>query len=211
MNETARSTPLADHWRRYRMLYLLIAVTVAPVLASYTAYYLLPPSGRTNYGTLIEPQRPTPALPLKSLDGSDFDLGSLRGRWVFVMVDAATCEADCVDKLFHMRQQRTMTGKDRDRIERVWLITDGGPLSIMLMREFEGTHFIRSPVDPLRGFLPLPATPDARLEDHIWIIDPLGNLMLRWPRNPDPGRTKGDVAKLLRASAGWVRIESKDR
>jgi hypothetical protein len=209
MNETAPATTAASHWRRYRMLYLLIAVTVAPVLASYTAYYLLPPSGRTNYGTLIEPQRPTPALPLKSLDGSDFDLRSLRGRWVFVMVDAGDCDADCVDKLFHMRQQRTMTGKDRDRIERVWLISDAAPLSTVLMREFEGTHFVRAPAEPLRSFLPLPAG-DARLEDHIWIIDPFGNLMLRWPRKPDPSRTKRDVSKLLRASTGWVRIENKD-
>jgi hypothetical protein len=209
MNKAAPASSASSHWRRYRMLYLLIAVTVAPVLASYTAYYLLPPAGRTNYGTLIEPQRPTPALPLKALDGSDFDLRSLQGRWVFVMVDGGDCDAGCVEKLFHMRQQRTMTGKDRDRIERVWLITDAAPLSTVLMREFEGTHFVRSPVEPLRAFLPLPAA-DARLQDHIWIIDPLGNLMLRWPRNPDPSRTKRDIAKLLRASAGWVRIENKD-
>jgi hypothetical protein len=210
MSETAPEPTPASHWRRYRMLYLLIAVTVAPVLASYTAYYLLPPSGRTNYGTLIEPQRPTPALPLRALDGSDFDLRSLQGRWVFVMVDAGDCEANCVEKLFHMRQQRTMTGKERERIERVWLITDVAPLSTVLMREFEGTHFVRSPVEPLHAFLPLPAAADGRLEDHIWIIDPFGNLMLRWPRNPDPSRTKRDVAKLLRASASWVRLENKD-
>lgn len=210
MNEAPPAATPASHWRRYRMLYLLLAVVVAPVLASYTAYYLLPPSGRTNYGTLIEPQRPVPALPLRALDGTDFDLRSLRGHWVFVMVDGGACEAGCVDKLFHMRQQRTMTGKDRDRIERVWLITDSAPLSTVLMREFEGTHFVRAPVEPLRAFLQLPAATDARLEDHIWIIDPFSNLMLRWPKNPDPSRTKRDTAKLLRASAGWIRIEGKD-
>jgi hypothetical protein len=210
MSETAPGPTPASHWRRYRTLYLLIAVTVAPVLAAYTAYYLVPPAGRTNYGTLIEPQRPTPVLPLRGLDGADFDLRSLQGRWVFVMVDSGDCEATCIEKLFHMRQQRTMTGKERDRIERVWLITDGVPLSTVLMREFEGTHFVRSPVEPLRAFLPLPAAPDARLADHIWVIDPFGNLMLRWPRNPDPSRTKRDIAKLLRASATWVRLENKD-
>ena len=51
-----------------------------------------------------------------------------------------------------MRQQRTMTGKDRNQIERVWLIPDQVPLSIMLMREYEGTHFIRAPQQPLRNF-----------------------------------------------------------
>src|SRR5215203_4456882 len=107
-------------------------------------YYVLPPSGRTNHGTLIEPQRPVPALPLMNVDGTPFDLRQLRGRWVFVMVDDGTCDARCADKLLMMRQQRTMTGKDRDRIERVWLISDQMPLPIVLMREYEGTHFVRA-------------------------------------------------------------------
>jgi hypothetical protein len=207
MNPGARRR--ASHWKRYRQLYLVLALAVAPVLAAFVAYYLFPPSGRTNYGTLIEPQRPTPVLPLTSLDGAAFDLRSLRGSWVLLMVDAGNCSAACAEKLFHMRQQRTMTGKDRERIERVWMITDSAPLSTMLMREYEGTHFVRTPVAPLREFLPLPET-SSRLEDHIWIIDPLGNLMLRWPKDPDPSRTKQDLAKLLKASSQWVRIDRKD-
>ena len=65
-----------------------------------------------------------------------------------------------------------MTGKDRDRIERVWLIPDQEPLPIMLMREYEGTHFVRAPLKALRDFLALPDTADAQLQDHIWVIDP---------------------------------------
>jgi hypothetical protein len=77
MSEAVRQMR-TGHWRRYRVLYLLLALTIAPVLASYIAYFVLPPSGRTNYGALIEPQRPVPALPLKTLDGADFDLRALR-------------------------------------------------------------------------------------------------------------------------------------
>lgn len=209
MSETVTEMS-TGHWRRHRVLYLLLALTIAPVLASYIAYYVLPPSGRTNYGTLIEPQRPVPTLPLKLLDGTDFDLRALRGRWVLLMADGGECTGSCVDKLFHMGQQRMMTGKDRERIERVWLITDAAPLPIPLMREFEGTHFVRVPAAALRDYLPLPESPDARIEDHIWIIDPAGNLMMRWPKNPDPSRTKSDLARLLKASGNWIRIERKD-
>jgi hypothetical protein len=209
MSETAMAMR-SSHWRRYRVLYLLLALTLAPVLASYLAYYVLPPSGRTNYGELIEPQRPVPMLPLKTLDGADFDLRSLRGRWVLLMVDGGECREQCVEKLFHMRQQRTMAGKDRERVERVWLITDAAPLPIMLMREFEGTHFVRAQTARLRELLPLPGTSGARLEDHIWIVDPVGNLMMRWPKKPDPSRTKRDLARLLKASGNWIRIERKE-
>ena len=93
---------------------------------------------------------------------------------------------------------------------RVWLIPDQVPLSIMLMREFEGTHFIRTPLQPLRDFLALPDAADARLQDHIWVVDPTGNLMLRWPHDPEPQRVKKDLARLLTASSHWVRIERKD-
>ena len=193
--------------RRYLPLYLLIAITTLPIVAAYVAYYVAPPSGRTNYGTLIEPQRRTPVLPMTKLDGTAFDLRELRGRWVFVMVDSGDCDQRCEDKLLMMRQQRTITGKDRDQIERVWLIPDQVPLSIMLMREFEGTHFIRTPLQPLRDFLALPDAADARLQDHIWVVDPSGNLMLRWPKNAQPSGVKRDVAQLLKVAAGWVRID----
>jgi hypothetical protein len=193
--------------RRHLPLYLLIAITALPIAAAYIAYYVVPPSGRSNYGTLIEPQRPTPALPMTKLDGTAFDLRELRDKWVFVMVDGGDCDKRCADKLLMMRQQRTMTGKDRDRIERVWLIPDQVPLSIMLMREYEGTHFVRAAQQPLGGFLPLPDAADARLQDHIWVIDPRGNLMLRWPKNAEPNGVKRDVARLLSVAAGWVRID----
>ncbi len=198
---------MKTHWRRYLPLYVLVAITILPIAAAYIAYYVAPPSGRTNYGTLIEPQRPTPALPLTELDGTAFDLRELRGRWVFIMVDSGHCDRRCEDKLLMMRQQRTMTGKDRDQIERVWLISDHVPLSIMLMREYEGTHFIRAPLQSLRNFLALPDAADARLQDHIWVIDPSGNLMLRWPKNAEPNGVKRDVARLLSVAAGWVRID----
>jgi hypothetical protein len=192
--------------RRYVPLYLLIAITTLPIVAAYIVYYVAPPSGRTNYGTLIQPQRLTPMMPMAKLDGTAFDLRELRGRWVFVMVDGGDCDRRCEDKLLMMRQQRTMTGKDRDQIERVWLIPDHVPLSIMLMREYEGTHFIRAPLLPIRDFLELPDAAEARLQDHIWVIDPSGNLMLRWPKNAEPNGVRRDVARLLSVASGWVRI-----
>jgi len=173
---------------------------MAPVIASYTAYYWLPPSGRTNYGALIEPQRPLPALALRRLDGTAVPATSLRGSWLMVHVDAGACEAACQKKLWQMRQVRLTTGKDADRVQRVWLIVDDAPLATAVIREFDGTLFLRARSDEVAAFLPLPAEPAAKLADHIWLIDPLGNLMLRWPRDADPNRMKKDLIKLLKAS-----------
>jgi hypothetical protein len=182
------------------MLYLLLAVCVAPVIASYTAYYLLPPSGRTNYGALVEPQRPLPALSLRRLDGTAVEAASLRGSWLMVQVDGGGCDAACAKKLWQMRQLRLTTGKDADRVGRLWLIVDEAPLATSVIREYDGTMFLRARADEVAAFLPLPAGPGASLADHIWLIDPLGNLMMRWPKDADPNRMKKDLIRLLKAS-----------
>lgn len=200
MTEPAASAPPMSHWRRFRTLYLLLAVCVAPVIASYTAYYLLPPSGRTNYGALVEPQRPMPELSLRQLDGSAVAAASLRGSWLMVQVDSGACDAGCRGKLWQMRQVRLTTGRDADRVQRVWLITDDAPLATEVLREYDGTRFLRARADQVAAYLALPAAPGAALADHIWLVDPLGNLMLRWPKDADPSRMKKDLIKLLKAS-----------
>lgn len=199
MTESAHPLP-ASHWLRYRTLYLLLAVCVAPVLASYTAYYLLPPQGRTNYGALIEPQRPLPSLTLMRLDGSTLAAASLRGSWTMVQADSGTCDAACDKKLWKMRQVRLTTGRDADRVQRLWLIVDEMPPATAVIREYEGTLLLRARRDQVAAFLPVADHAGAQLADHIWLIDPLGNLMLRWPRDADPSRMKKDLIKLLKTS-----------
>jgi hypothetical protein len=199
MTETLVAAP-PSHWSRYRTLYLLLAVCVAPVLASYTAYYLLPPSGRTNYGALIEPQRPLPTLALQQLDGTPLPAARLRGYWTMVQVDSGACGAGCDRKLWKMRQVRLTAGKDADRVQRVWLIIDETPLATTVIREYDGTLFLRARRDEVAAFLLLPDEPAGDLADPIWLIDPLGNLMMRWPRDADPNRMKKDLIRLLKAS-----------
>lgn len=197
-SSAAAATAMPSHWRRFRVLYLLIAVCVAPVIASYLTYYVFPPSGRTNYGDLVSPQRPLPALTLRQQDGNAFDLKELRGKWLMVVVDGSACGESCRQRLWQMRQLRVATGKDSDRIERVFLVTDGEPLETMLLREHEGAHILRADPTQLRAFLAL--DPAQRIEDHMYLIDPIGNYMMRWPREADPSRIKRDLSRLLKAS-----------
>jgi cytochrome oxidase Cu insertion factor (SCO1/SenC/PrrC family) len=194
------------HWQRYRVLYAIIALCSAPVLASYLAYYVFPPSGRTNYGTLITP-RPIPAAPFAALDGRPFSFKELAGQWVMVAAAPAACDAACASALLQMRQQRLMTGKERDRVERVWLITDDAPVAPELLRDHEGTFFVRASAATVREFL---AADAGALAGHVWLVDPMGNLMLRWPQDPEPQRVKKDLSRLLSASSHWVRVERKE-
>jgi hypothetical protein len=92
-----------------------------------------------------------------------------------------------------------MQGKEADRIERVWLITDNEPLETVLLRVNDGTRMLRAPADAVQKWLPVEQGGQA--SDHIYLIDPLGNLMMRFPKDADPSKVKKDLAKVLKASA----------
>jgi hypothetical protein len=178
----------------------VVAVCAAPMIASYFTYYVIKPESRNNYGALIDPrQYPIPDLGSSALDGGRAGLADYKGKWIMLQVDGGDCAAACRNKLFTMRQLRLMQGKEMERIERVWLVTDKEPLDTTLMREYDGTDMLR--VDAARLKAWLPAEQGTSAQDHIYLIDPLGNLMMRFPKDPDPGKMKKDISKLLRASA----------
>ena len=193
----ALPTPAQRRSQRLKLLAILL-VCASPVIASYLAYYVMPPLGRTNFGDLIEPQRPVPDLRLSAPDGAAFKFESLRGRWVLLQFDSGQCDPACVDKLYALRQQRTMTGKDRDRIERVWLIGDAAAPPDVLGSDYAGTIALR--VDPAELGAVFPVEAGRRLQDYLYVIDPLGNLMMRFPATGEPARIRKDLGRLLKAS-----------
>ncbi len=179
-------------------LVLLFLVCAAPVIASYLVYYVFPPSGRTHYGSLIDPQRPVPAALGAALEGGTAPLDALRGKWLLIHVDSGHCHAGCLRKLYALRQQRIMTGKERERVERVWLVTDDGSARPDLEPDYAGTVRVR--VNPLELTSWLPVEPGRSWQEYLYVVDPRGHLMMRFPADGDPAKIRKDLARLLRAS-----------
>ena len=182
--------------RSGRIKMLAIAVLcLAPFIAALIAYYYWQPQGGMNYGELI-PARPLIDPPLRHLDQRAFRLSELKGKWILLQLDEADCAEACRAKLYNMRQVRLAQGREMERVERVWLILDETPLETRLMREYDGTRMLRAAGSPLIAEFP----PAAGVRDHIYVIDPLGNLMLRFPKDADPRRMHKDLARLLKVS-----------
>jgi cytochrome oxidase Cu insertion factor (SCO1/SenC/PrrC family) len=181
--------------RNLASLWLIIALCVAPVAASYLAYYFFLPSGQVNYGELVG-THPLPASRLKLDDGTAFALSDLRGKWVLVAVDAGGCAKLCRDKLFALRQLRLTQGREMNRIERVWLISDSAAIPPDVTTEFKGTWLARAAGSELVKALPANPSP----EEHLYLIDPLGNVVLRYARDADPSRIIKDLTRLLKTS-----------
>ena len=173
----------------------IAALCLAPFVAAMIAYFYLQPQGGMNYGDLI-PARPLIDPPLRHLDRRAVRLSDLRGKWILLQLDEAHCAAPCRTKLYNMRQVRLAQGREMERVERVWLILDDAPLETQLMREYDGTRMLRAAGSPLLA--EFAASGDLR--DHVYVIDPLGNLMLRFPKDADPARMRKDLVRLLKAS-----------
>jgi cytochrome oxidase Cu insertion factor (SCO1/SenC/PrrC family) len=181
--------------RNLASLWLIIALCVAPVAASYLAYYFYAPRGHVNYGELIE-TRPLPPARLRLLDGSEFTFNRLRGKWILLMVNGGACGEACQKKLFAIRQLRLTQGRDMNRIERVWLVDDAEVPAVAAVAGFEGTWLVRGAGSAVLAALPAERKP----ADYIYVIDPLGNMVLRYAHDADPARIIKDLTRLLKTS-----------
>jgi hypothetical protein len=180
--------------RRFTLL-LIAAVAALPLVAAYVLYFFWRPSALTNYGELLAPTSIADAT-ARHLDGTPFDFGALRGKWVLVVVDSGACDEFCQGKLYRIRQVRLTQGQNMERIERAWLIDDDAQPASRVSADFAGTHQIKAKGSTL--LTRLPAQTSARA--HIYIVDPLGNVMMRYAGDADATGMKKDLSRLLRAS-----------
>jgi hypothetical protein len=177
--------------RNRRLLIVIAAIAIAPVVISYIAYYALPRDARSNYGTLLATR---PLAPIQGVlaGGAPFSTDDLRGRWVMLVAGSGECAGGCRDALYASRQARTIQNAERDRIRRVWLVTDDRPPAPEVMAGHEDlvvARVLRSAVADLPAGI-----------DRIYLIDPLGNYVLAWPMQPDIKAVARDITRLLRAS-----------
>jgi hypothetical protein len=186
-------------------LLLILLACAAPVIASYFTFYVIRPEGRSNYATLINPAREIPAtLPLQDLQGRGVSPGTLRGQWLLVVAGPGACNTDCEKRLFTQRQLREMTGRERARIDKLWLVTDSAPIKPELLAALAAepaTQVLRVPATDLS--LWLAGAPGESLDSHLYLVDPMGRWMMRAPAQLDPTKFKRDIERVLRASASW--------
>jgi hypothetical protein len=188
---------------RWKLVAILILCSL-PVLASYLAYYVVRPKGQAGYGELIEPVRPIAGQTGLALDGSTLSLSSLKGQWLLVSVGSGNCDSDCQQRLFLQRQLRETLGKHKDRVDWVWLVSDTAPIDPAMKKPLGDAIVLRVDQATLDSWLAAPAGRNAA--DFLFVVDPLGNTMMRFPSRFDgagAAKARLDLDRLLRASVSW--------
>jgi hypothetical protein len=200
---TAQGTGERSLWP----LWAMFAIFALPVAAGWVLHLNpeLLPAARGNRGELIEPPRPWPNdLALARLDGSRFDIGALAGRWTLVTVTHGPCESSCRAKAGELRQIRLAMGEGGLAVERLLVLAgDAGP-STETIGALAGTEVIRADSAALRGLSAF-FGPDEDIWDRVYVVDPLGNLMMRYAVLAPPKDVLKDMERLLKASRNWIK------
>jgi len=188
---------------RLRML-LVLLVCAAPVIASYLTFYVLRPQSLRSFGELILPVVAMPDLQAKDVKGQSVALRSLKNQWLLVSVAGGACDAQCQQNLYFQRQLRESLGREKERLDRLVLLTDDAPLPAALAPAIKDATVLRAPAAALGQWLE--AAPGQSLAAHLYLVDPMGNWMMRFPAGMDAAgaaKAKLDLERLLRASGSW--------
>jgi len=170
-------------------LLLIVSGFLVPIAASVATYVFFRPQATGNYGELVSPPEAISAATFRREDGEAFRFEQLRGQWVVLVSEARACDASCTAKLYATRQVRLALGRDASRIVRVW-VAQAPPAAPA--PPHEDLVVLRPPA-------PEPAGP-VNDPGHVYLVDPRGNVMMRWPREPDMARMLKDLKTLLKAS-----------
>lgn len=194
-----------------RITIILVFLTCAlPIVAAFYLYFFNKPEGTNNYGTILEPQVEVSTAVFKNINGEDFTMKQVADKWVLIQVINSSCDEVCQNTMYFQRQARASKGKEQGRIERVVFVTDDGPLETLLLRQFPDVHFVRASEDQLKSWLPLEqgivgskgSADIGTVRDHVFVADPLGHVMMRFPPNNTLqfDKFRKDVSRLLWAS-----------
>ena len=178
-----------------RKFLLLLALMCAPVVVSYTLYFTDYRPESTHYGDLI-PIVKVLGSGINQSDNTILRMKDLHGKWVLVTVDSGQCDEACKEKLYFMRQVRLTQGKEKHSIERLWLINDNVGPDNELIKQYEDTYFVSAKDSEILEYIETQETQTK----HIYLIDPIGNLMMRFPEDVDGTKMGHDLKRLLHVS-----------
>jgi hypothetical protein len=188
-----------DAARKGRRTLLLLAVVflgpMAVAMALYFTGFQWRPAGTTQNGVLYQPARPMPDA-IMTLPGEPVRTAMLRGKWTLIYVGPGACDPTCRQALVEMRQVRRALGRDMDRVQRLYLVTEGSADTGVLAAEHAGLGVIAgdSGVAALTGII------GTGGPGEIFLADPLGNLVMRYPAGTGMKGIHGDLKHLLTIS-----------
>ena len=191
-----------------KQLLLLMAFFAAPILVAVIAFNTVMedgPGNTKNKGDLVSPARPLIDVVLKDVNNNDFKFSDMKKTWVMIYIGNSSCDEACKNSLYNMRQSRLAQKGEHKRIKRLYISTSGKAKQslVNVLKEHPGLKFVSGDVaaikDVLKQFV-LKNKPSAGSAQRLYLVDPLGNLMMSYEKGFDPKGIVKDLEILLKIS-----------
>ena len=162
------------------------------------------PEGTTNRGVLVHPARPL-ILPAGMMIADGPANEYLQGMWTLLYIGDADCDAVCNENLYKMRQVRTAQNEHMRRVQQLYLVLDEvvpESLQTLLDNEYKKMAVTLVGADQAEQIAPYFLIDGVSMQaaERVYIIDPLGNLMMFYPPDANPSGMLKDLKKLLKYS-----------
>jgi hypothetical protein len=182
-------------------LLALIAAFALPLLLAWLLVGRWQPGGTANHGELLTPAQPVSQLGLQTGDGKTLDQAYLRGRWTLAYLGAAD-DARSRQGLYNIRQVRLALGKDLVRAQTLFLLTAPPPANFGQWLSQEHPNLTAGVADrPTLDFFSRAFSAGYEAGGWIYLIDPLGNLFMRYRVADHPRGMLLDLQRLLKYSS----------
>jgi len=189
-----------------RTLLVLLLLFVFPAIVSITMFATgWRPASTVNHGELIIPVRPVADREMQAIDGKPVKISELHGKWTMVYFDSSSCTEACMSQLHFMRQIHLSQGKNYDRIQRVFMLSDSTAVAGLKskltdypdMRVLAGDKVIMHSLYQDFGIDMQGVDKDG----NIFLLDPQGNVMMRYKPGSEPAGMRKDIERLLKYSS----------
>lgn len=199
----AKAGPAGAPTSGRRTLLLIMLLFLVPVVLATGLYFggWRPQGKSLHHGQLVQPAQPLNDVVLRRADGKETQLmSSLRGSWVLLTFSRLPCTQACQDNLYKMQQVRLTQGKDASRVRRAFIALANGGDGSSLENQYPGLIVFAGQPREVQAVARQLAGEAGEAQESIYIVDPLGNLVLRYRADTDPSDIRKDLTRLLRLS-----------
>lgn len=191
--------------RKYQLILLALLFLVPPGAAYVLFYTDYRTSSGANYGQLISPAKPLADIILTTADGQEFKFSDLRNKWVLLYLGSSKCNEACSDNLYKINQVRLAQGKNTERVTGVYIVPASASDDEInnISGKYPGILLLLAQMDAFAGLIDqFDNNTEAALQssERVYIVDPLGNLMMSYEAKADPSGMRKDLKRLLKLS-----------
>lgn len=193
--------------RQGRLILVVMALLFsAPFLSSWIIlnYTDILDRMSVRHGDLYQPLRQIPDVTVYDPRLAGAPEQPLHGKWILLYIAPGPCDEACHESLYRMRQIRLAAGRYSHNLERVWMTDAGNQTNLAeVLAEYDGT-LVLDMGEHAAAIQPQDFRYDDAAnvleDDSLYLLDPLGNLVLRYRADAEPLKIIKDLNKLLKAS-----------